>query len=73
MISGILIIVFGITGLFKVKVDVNVSNFFKPGSEIRDSMDFMDKEMSGTMDLRVLVEGDVKDPKVLKNKILWRL
>ena len=67
LISGILIIVFGITGLFKVKVDVNVSNFFKPGSEIRDSMDFMDREMSGTMDLRVLVEGDVKDPKVLKN------
>ena len=30
-------------------------------------MDFMDREMSGTMDLRVLVEGDVKDPKVLKN------
>ena len=30
-------------------------------------MDFMDREMSGTMDLRVRVEGDIKDPKFLKN------
>ena len=67
LISGILIVVFGIAGLFKVNVDVNVASFFKPGSEIRDSMDFMDREMSGTMDLRVLVEGDIKEPRVLKS------
>ena len=67
LISGVLIVVFGIGGLFKVNVDVNVASFFKQGSEIRDSMDFMDREMSGTMDLRALVEGDIKDPRVLKS------
>ena len=66
LISGLLIVVFGIGGLFKVNVDVNVASFFKPGSEIRDSMDFMDGEMSGTMDLRVRVAGDIKDPVILK-------
>ena len=66
LISGLLVVVFGIGGLFKVNVDVNVASFFKPGSEIRDSMDFMDGEMSGTMDLRVRVAGDIKDPVILK-------
>jgi hypothetical protein len=47
-------------------VDVNVASFFKPGTEIRDSMDFMDQEMTGTMDLRIRVEGDIKDPDILR-------
>ena len=63
--SGILLIIFGCAGLHKVAVDVNVASFFKPGTEIRDSMDFMDREMSGTMDLRVRVAGDIKDPSLL--------
>ena len=29
-------------------------------------MDFMDKEMSGTMDLRVRIEGNIKDPTILQ-------
>jgi len=64
--SGILLVLFGSVGLFKVIVDVNVASFFKPGTEIRDSMDFMDREMSGTMDLRVRVTGDIKDPFILR-------
>jgi predicted RND superfamily exporter protein len=49
-----------------LKVDVNLSSFFKPGSEIRESMDFMDQEMTGTMDLRIRLEADMKDPSILK-------
>ena len=52
-------------GIQSINVDVNVANFFKPGTEIRDSMDFMDSEMSGTMDLRVRIEADVRDPLIL--------
>ena len=65
-LSGVVLVCFGLLGLSKIKVDVNIASFFKVGTEIRDSMDFMDKEMSGTMDLRVLVEGDIKDPDILK-------
>ncbi|GIS54032.1 hypothetical protein Ct9H90mP29_10740 [bacterium] len=32
-------------GAIQGHFDVNVASFFKPGTEIRDSMDFMDKEM----------------------------
>jgi len=63
--GGLVLVLIGLFGFHKVKVDVNIASFFKPGTEIRDSMEFMDREMSGTMDLRVRVEADVKDPKIL--------
>ena len=62
---GVLMVVLGGIGIQSINVDVNVANFFKPGTEIRDSMDFMDREMSGTMDLRVRIEADVRDLRIL--------
>ena len=64
-IIGLTFVVLGLTGLSKVKVDVNLSSFFKPGTTIRDGMDFMDNEMTGTMDLRLRVEGNIQDPSLL--------
>ena len=65
LLFGLFFIVFGISGFHKVGVDVNIASFFKTSSEIRKSMDFMDNEMSGTMDLRIRLEGDMKDPQLL--------
>ena len=62
---GTLTILLGAFGLSKIDVDVNVSSFFEKGTEIRTSMDFMDSDMSGTMDLRILVDGDIRDPSIL--------
>tara|TARA_Y100001970_G_scaffold134390_1_gene165502 strand:+ start:2750 stop:5065 length:2316 start_codon:yes stop_codon:yes gene_type:complete len=64
---GAFFVLIGLTGLSKVIVDVNMTNFFKPGTEIRDTMDFMDNNMTGTVDIRVRVEGDMKDPKTLSS------
>ena len=63
--GGVLMVFLGGIGIQKINVDVNVANFFNPGTEIRDSMDFMDREMSGTMDLRVRIEADLRDPHIL--------
>lgn len=63
--TGLLIVTVGLFGLFKVSVDVNMAKFFKPGTEIRDSMDFMDEKMTGTVDIRVRIEGDMKNPETL--------
>jgi hypothetical protein len=38
---GLIMVMVGVLGFFKVTVDVNLAHFFKPGTEIRDSMDFM--------------------------------
>ncbi len=64
---GIILVMFGLFGFQKIYVDVNIAHFFKPGTEIRDSMDFMDREMTGTLDLRVRIEGDMRDPQVLND------
>ena len=55
--GGMILVLFGGIGIQKINVDVNIANFFKPGTEIRDSMDFMDREMSGTLDLRLRIEA----------------
>ena len=65
--AGAIIVLIGLFGISKVVVDVNMSKFFKPGTEIRDTMDFMDEKMAGTVDIRVRVMGDMKDPQTLSS------
>ena len=67
--AGVLIASAGIVGLLYLKVDVNIASFFRPGTEFRDSIDFIDQEMTGTMDIRVRLEGSMKNPKTL-NEII---
>tara|TARA_B100001996_G_scaffold319631_1_gene263542 strand:+ start:1673 stop:3979 length:2307 start_codon:yes stop_codon:yes gene_type:complete len=69
LLSGTIFVIIGLFGLFKITVDVNMINFFEPGTEIRDSMDFMDEELNGVMDIRVRIEGDLKDPSTLQSMI----
>ena len=63
--SGVLIATAGIIGLLYLKVDVNIASFFRQGTEFRDSIDFIDQEMTGTMDIRVRLEGSMKNPRTL--------
>jgi len=63
--AGVLIASAGIVGLLYLKVDVNIASFFRPGTEFRDSIDFIDQEMTGTMDIRVRLEGSMKNPRTL--------
>ena len=65
--AGAIIVLIGLFGISKVVVDVNMSKFFKPGTEIRDTMDFMDEKMAGTVDIRVRVMGDMKNPQTLSS------
>lgn len=65
--SALLIVLFATIGIKYLNIEVNLITFFKPGSEIRDSMDFLDNEMTGTMDMELRIEGDIKSPEVLRN------
>jgi|TARA_Y100000310_G_scaffold135864_1_gene134745 hypothetical protein len=67
--TGLFIVIIGLFGLFKVSVDVDMAKFFKKGSELRDSMDFLGEKMNGTVDLRVRLEGDMKEPETLNSMI----
>lgn len=59
----VLITIYGITQL---NIEVNISTFFKPGTEIRNSIDFLDSEMTGMLDIQLRVEGDMRSPEVLQ-------
>ena len=67
--TGLLIVVIGLFGLLKVSVDVDMMKFFKEGSELRNSMEFLGEKMNGTVDIRVRVEADMKEPETLENII----
>lgn len=59
----VLVTIYGITQL---NIEVNISTFFKPGTEIRNSIDFLDSEMTGMLDIQFRVEGDMRSPEVLQ-------
>ena len=67
--TGLLIVVIGLFGLLKLSVDVDMMKFFKEGSELRNSMEFLGEKMNGTVDIRVRVEADMKEPETLENII----
>ena len=65
LVVGMIIMFVGTAGLSALKVDVNIANFFKEGTDFRKSIDFIDQEMTGTMDVRIRVEAPIKDPNTL--------
>ena len=67
---GVLLIFVVSFGLWKVNVEVNVIKFFKPGNPIRESSDFIDRELTGSMSLLFKSIGDMKDPNVLNDMLL---
>lgn len=65
--SALLIVGVATIGIAKLNIEVNIMTFFEKGSEIRNSMEFLDKEMSGTMNMEFRIEGDIKSPETLMN------
>ena len=53
---------------FRVKVDTNQDNIFAKNHPINQCVSLIDKYFGGSRNISLLVEGDIKDPKVL-NKI----
>ena len=61
-----LLIVIAIIGIFMIKIETNPIKFFPPGHEIRESSHFLDKEMTGSMNITMKAKGDLLDPNILK-------
>ena len=72
LMSGLTIVVVGLAGIFWLNVEVNIQSFFKKGTEIRESLEFLDREMLGTMDMQFYMEGDMKSPEVLNQMVELR-
>ena len=63
--GGLVILLVAMIGIAKVQVEVNIIKFFKPGSEMRDSIEFLDENMYGSSNLAFRITGDIKEPEIL--------
>lgn len=55
-----------LSGTFLIKPDANMINFFPDGHPVKVSSNLIDKYFGGVQNIALLIEGDVKDPKLLK-------
>jgi len=72
LLLGLSFIIFSISGLFYLKVEVNMSQMFRKGSIIRDSANFLDENMTGNLNVLIKAsskqgEGGMKEPENLKD------
>jgi len=64
---GSSIVLISIMGFQYIEVEVNTAKFFKDGNPIRESNEFVDNELTGTMNFLINTIGDHKDPDILKD------
>ena len=67
LIGGFLTVFISIFGFKYIEIEVNTAKFFKEGNPIRESNDFVDNELTGTMNFLINTVGDHKNPTVLKD------
>ena len=69
LFTGITIVLLASLGIRYINVEVNLINLFKPGNTIRESTLFLDREMAGSMNLMMKIEGDLKEPETLNHMV----
>ena len=69
MIIGFLILAVGIFSIFKISREVNMVDYFKKDSEIRQAEDMMEAKLGGSIPIQILVKGDLQEPAILKEMI----
>jgi len=69
VLTGFIICAIGIFSLFNISREVNMVEYFKKDSEIRQAEDMMEAKLGGSIPIQVLVKGDLKEPAVLKEMI----
>ena len=65
LLIGISLVLVSIYGFKYLDVEVNTSKFFKEDHPIRQSNEFVDQELTGSMNFLINTIGDHKDPNVL--------
>jgi predicted RND superfamily exporter protein len=67
--SWSLLIVIGITGVFLIKRNVNIQDYFKKGNPTRIAEQIMEKDFGGSKPIFVVFDGDMQSPEVLNTMI----
>ncbi len=64
-LTGVMVL-FGVLGFPKITRNVNMLEYFKPSSEIRQSESLMEKYFGGSIPIQLHVKGNIKNPAILE-------
>ncbi|HDP99435.1 MAG TPA: hypothetical protein ENN22_09685, partial [bacterium] len=67
LIIGLIIFVAGLIALPNIHREVNMVDYFKKSSEIRQAEDMMEAKLGGSIPIQILTKGDLKEPAVLNS------
>jgi hydrophobe/amphiphile efflux-3 (HAE3) family protein len=65
IVSGIACLLIG-AGIFLIKVDTNIENFFPDNHPVKISSNIINTEFGGSQNIAVMFTGDIKQPELLK-------
>ena len=68
-IGWIIFIMIGVGGIFLIKREVDVKNYFQKRNPTRIAEEIMEEKFGGTKPVFVLFSGDIQDPMVLKTML----
>lgn len=55
-----------VTGIPRIAVDTNPVNYFRGGSELVEATELVNGRLAGSVNMSILLEGDVKSPETLE-------
>lgn len=70
LVSAVLTLIFAI-GIIFIKVDGNQENFFPSKHPVKQSSKLINKHFGGSQSISVMIEGDIKEPSLLKKMDRW--
>ena len=65
VVGAVIIAIIGILGIPKIDRKVDMIDYFKRGSDIRNNEELMVKKFGGSIPIQILVKGDIQDPIIL--------
>ncbi len=65
----IVVVLFSLFMITRLSREVNMVDYFKKNSEIRQAEEMMEERLGGSIPVQIVIKGDLKDPFVLKEMI----
>ncbi|MFY0627888.1 MAG: RND family transporter [Reichenbachiella sp.] len=67
--SWMVLVAIGIGGVFLIKREIDVKEYFKKGNPTRIAEEIMTEKFGGTKPVFVLINGDIQDPEILQTML----
>ncbi len=66
VVSGILVVIIAVLGIPRIERKVDILEYFKPETSIRQSAAIMNNKFGGSLPIQIVVDGDIQSPEVMQ-------